>query len=92
MRLLSRQSSANFDTGWAGFDVLLIVALAEHAWIALGRSLCLSTARNCRDRTARRRCVVRHHRNTTGRAAPIDLVCGGARQPDEALALLGRGT
>jgi len=64
--LPSRQSSANFDTGLAGFDVLLIVALAGHAWFALGRSLCMSTARNCRGRTARRRCVVstssQHHR------------------------------
>jgi len=42
--LPSRQVSPNFDTAWAGFDVMLIVTLAGTAYFALRRSRYLSTA------------------------------------------------
>jgi hypothetical protein len=42
--LPARQLSANFDTAWAGFDVMLIGALAGTAYFALRRSRYLSTA------------------------------------------------
>lgn len=42
--LPSRQLSPNYDTAWAGFDVILLVALASTAYFALRRSRYLSTA------------------------------------------------
>jgi hypothetical protein len=42
--LASRQVSPNYDTAWAGFDVMLPVAFASTAYFALGRSRYLSTA------------------------------------------------
>jgi hypothetical protein len=39
--LPSGQISPDYDTAWAGFDVML---LAGTAWFALRRSRCLSTA------------------------------------------------
>ncbi len=42
--LPSRQLSPNYDTAWAGFDVILLVALACTAYFALRRSRYLSTA------------------------------------------------
>jgi hypothetical protein len=42
--LPSRQISPDYDTAWAGFDVMLLAALAGTAWFALRRSRYLSTA------------------------------------------------
>ncbi len=42
--LPSRQLSPNYDTAWAGFDAILMVALAATAYFALRRSRYLSTA------------------------------------------------
>jgi hypothetical protein len=42
--LPSRQLSPNYDTAWAGFDVILLIALASTAYFALRRSRYLSTA------------------------------------------------
>ena len=42
--LPSRQLSPNYDTAWAGFDVILVMALASTAYFALRRSRYLSTA------------------------------------------------
>lgn len=42
--LPARQVSPNYDVAWAGFDVLLIGALAGTAYFALRRSRYLSTA------------------------------------------------
>jgi hypothetical protein len=42
--LPSRQLSPNYDTAWAGFDVILLMALACTAYFALRRSRYLSTA------------------------------------------------
>ena len=42
--LPSRQLSPNYDAAWAGFDVILLVALASTAYFALRRSRYLSTA------------------------------------------------
>ena len=36
--LPSRQLSPNYDAAWAGFDVILLVALASTAYFALRRS------------------------------------------------------
>ncbi len=44
LTLPSRQLSPNFDIAWAGFDVMLFVALASTAYYALRRSRYLSTA------------------------------------------------
>ncbi len=42
--LPARQLSANYDVAWAGFDVMLLGALATTAYFALRRSRYLSTA------------------------------------------------
>jgi hypothetical protein len=42
--LPSRQLSADYDVAWAGFDVMLLVALASTGYFALRRSRYLSTA------------------------------------------------
>ena len=42
--LPSRQLSADFDVAWAGFDVILLVALASTGYFALRRSPYLATA------------------------------------------------
>jgi hypothetical protein len=42
--LPSRQLSPNYDVAWAGFDVMLLVALAGTAYFALRRSRYLSAA------------------------------------------------
>jgi hypothetical protein len=42
--LPSRQVSADYDVAWAGFDVILLVALAATAYFALRRSRYLATA------------------------------------------------
>jgi hypothetical protein len=42
--LPSRQVSAHYDVAWAGFDVILLGALASTAYFALRRSRYLSTA------------------------------------------------
>ena len=42
--LPSRQLSPNYDIAWAGFDVMLLGALAATAYFALRRSRYLSTA------------------------------------------------
>ena len=42
--LPSRQLSPHYDTAWAGFDVILMVALACTAYFALRRSRYLATA------------------------------------------------
>ncbi len=42
--LPSRQLSPNYDIAWAGFDAILMVALASTAYFALRRSRYLSTA------------------------------------------------
>ena len=42
--LPSRQVSTNYDAAWAGFDVLLALALAGTAYFALRQSLYLATA------------------------------------------------
>lgn len=42
--LPSRELSANYDVAWAGFDVMLLLALAGTAYFALRRSRYLVTA------------------------------------------------
>jgi hypothetical protein len=42
--LPSRQVSADYDVAWAGFDVMLLVALASTGYFALRRSRYLATA------------------------------------------------
>jgi hypothetical protein len=42
--LPSRQVSADYDVAWAGFDVMLMVALASTGYFALRRSRYLATA------------------------------------------------
>jgi hypothetical protein len=42
--LPSRQVSADYDVAWAGFDVLLLIALASTGYFALRRSRYLATA------------------------------------------------
>ena len=42
--LPSRQISSHYDVAWAGFDIILLVALASTAYFALRRSRYLSTA------------------------------------------------
>ncbi len=42
--LPSRQLSPNYDAAWAGFDVILLAALASTAYFALRRSRYLSSA------------------------------------------------
>ncbi len=42
--LPSRQLSADYDLAWAGFDVILLVALASTGYFALRRSRYLATA------------------------------------------------
>jgi hypothetical protein len=42
--LPSRQVSPHYDAAWAGFDVMLVVALASTAYFALRRSRCLAIA------------------------------------------------
>jgi hypothetical protein len=42
--LPSRQVSADYDIAWAGFDVMLLVALASTGYFALRRSRYLATA------------------------------------------------
>jgi hypothetical protein len=42
--LPSRQVSPNYGTAWAGYDVMLLVALASTAYFALRRSRYLATA------------------------------------------------
>ena len=42
--LPARQTSANYDAAWAGFDVLLMLMLASTAYFALRRSRYLATA------------------------------------------------
>ena len=42
--LSSEQVSTNYDTAWAGFDVLLALTLASTAYFALRRSRYLATA------------------------------------------------
>jgi len=42
--LPSRQVSADYDVAWAGFDVMLLAALAGTAYFALRRSRYLATA------------------------------------------------
>ena len=42
--LPSRQVSADYDIAWAGFDVMLLVALASTGYFALRRSQYLATA------------------------------------------------
>ena len=42
--LPGRQVSAHYDTAWAGFDVMLLVALASTGYFALRRSRYLATA------------------------------------------------
>lgn len=42
--LPARQVSADYDIAWAGFDVMLLVALASTGYFALRRSRYLSTA------------------------------------------------
>lgn len=42
--LPSRQVSADYDIAWAGFDVILLVALASTGYFALRRSRYLATA------------------------------------------------
>jgi hypothetical protein len=44
LSLPSRQLSPNYDTAWAGFDVILLAALACTAYFALRRSRYLSGA------------------------------------------------
>jgi hypothetical protein len=41
--LPSQQVSTNYDTAWAGFDVLLALALAGTAYLALRQSVYLAT-------------------------------------------------
>jgi hypothetical protein len=42
--LPARQVATNYDVAWAGFDVILLIALAGTAYFALRRSLYLATA------------------------------------------------
>ena len=42
--LPSRQLSADYDVAWAGFDVMLLVALASTGYFAFPRSRYLATA------------------------------------------------
>ena len=42
--LPSRQVSADYDTAWAGFDIVLLAALASTGYFALRRSRYLATA------------------------------------------------
>lgn len=42
--LPARQTSANYDAAWVGFDVLLMLSLASTAYFALRRSRYLATA------------------------------------------------
>lgn len=42
--LPSRQMSSDYDVAWAGFDVILLVALVSTAYFALRRSRYLATA------------------------------------------------
>ncbi len=42
--LPARQESPNYDAAWAGFDVILLIALAATAYFALRRSRYLSVA------------------------------------------------
>jgi hypothetical protein len=42
--LPSRQLSPNYDLAWAGFDVMVLIALASTAYFALRRSRYLTTA------------------------------------------------
>jgi hypothetical protein len=42
--LPSRQLSSHYDIAWAGFDILLLVALASTGYFALRRSRYLATA------------------------------------------------
>lgn len=44
LSLPSRQLSPNYDTAWAGFDVILLATLASTAYFALRRSRYLSSA------------------------------------------------
>ncbi len=44
MSLPARQLSPNYDVAWAGFDVMLLGALASTAYFALRRSRYLATA------------------------------------------------
>lgn len=42
--LPSRQVSADYDVAWAGFDIMLLIALASSGYLALRRSRYLATA------------------------------------------------
>ncbi len=42
--LPSRQVSADYDVAWAGFDIMLLIALASSGYFALRRSRYLATA------------------------------------------------
>jgi hypothetical protein len=67
--LPSRQGSPTYDTAWAGFDVMLLVALAGTAYFWLRRSRYLSTAATA----AAALRLVRRPDNSIWPAAPVDL-------------------
>jgi hypothetical protein len=69
--LPDRQVSPHYDAAWAGFDVILLVALATTGYFALRRSRYLATAAAAHGGIAGGRCLVRRHDVAAGSAAGV---------------------